>query len=135
MTLAIDPARRQRPGTVRFATRTFAATDADADADAGIRTSFSVGDRIHWCARFRDRPRGVRVELITVQLSDAGWERVVSGHELWLSHPDVPGYTGWLGPGAYDGAGRYLLRVVRGGTVLAEGEFELLPPPQNDRVH
>lgn len=132
MTLAIQPARRQRPGTVTFAGRTFVLAD---EAGAETRSTFTVGDRIHWCARFRDRPRGVRVELLTVQRTDAGWERVVSGHELWLSHPDVPGYTGWLGPGAYEGAGRYVLRVVRGGTVLAEGEFELLPAAQNDQVH
>jgi hypothetical protein len=129
MSLASLARRRQPPGTVEFAGTGFA-----DQSGAAVRTTFEVGERIHWRASFRDLPRSVRVELLTIHRTDAGWERVVSGHELWLSHPDVPGYTGWVGPGAYGDAGRYVLRFVRGGTVLAEGEFDLLPSGDN-RIH
>jgi hypothetical protein len=129
MSVSTVARRRQTPGTVEFADRGFM-----DEAALQVRHSFQVGERVHWRARFRDLPRAVRVDLLTIQRSDSGWERVVSGHELWLSHPDVPGYTGWVGPGAYEGAGRYVLRFVRGGTILAEGEFDLVSSG-DDRIH
>jgi hypothetical protein len=129
MTLSPISRRRQAPGTVEFADRGFA-----NEKGLQVRATFQVGEQVHWRARFRVLPRAVRVDLLTIQRSASGWERVISGHELWLSHPDVPGYTGWVGPGAYEGAGRYILRFVRGGTILAEGEFEVLPGG-DDRIH
>ena len=58
--------------------------------------------------------------------ADDGWERVVSGHELWLAHPAAADYAGWLDQAAYRSPGRFILRFVRGGDVIAEGEFEIV---------
>jgi hypothetical protein len=119
----------QRAGTVDFSDRGFNVAEPEP------RDRFIVGDRIFWRARFAEPPRSVRIDLVTVRRSEPGWEHVVSGHELWLAHPLTPGYAGWIGPGAYDRAGRYVLRFVRGDRVIAEGEFELVEEVGTTLLH
>lgn len=87
---------------------------------------FSDGERIDWTARFVGPAAAMQLEIVTVRCHRSGWEEVVSGHKTWLSHPDIAGWTGWIGPGAYEGPGAYLLRVVASGKVLAEGRFDVV---------
>ena len=121
--------RAQRAGTVDFSDRGFHESEAPA------RGRFIVGDRIFWRARFAEPPRSVRIDLVTIRRSDPGWEQVVSGHQLWLAHPLSRGYAGWIGPGAYDRPGQYVLRFVRGDRILAEGAFELVGRTETTLLH
>ena len=114
-----ETADAQPPGTVVFAT-------AGRDFQAGrAAPRFVVGATIHWRARFVEPANAARIHVLAVRRIGGAWEQVVDGRELWLTHPAIWGYTGWIGPGGYGPPGRYLLRLVRGGTVLAEGEFEV----------
>ena len=88
---------------------------------------FVAGDTIAWRARFNAPPGAARITVLTIRLT-ANWEHVTNGHELWLTHPLSPGFTGWIGPGTYEGPGHYLLRVVAGPSVLAEGRFDVVSP-------
>jgi hypothetical protein len=116
-------------GVVEFAAASF---EASSPTPA---TTFSRGDRIFWRAQFAPPAQSVRVHVVTIRCHRSGWEEVVSGHTMWLSHPHVPGYAGWLGPGAYAGIGRYLVRVVSGRAVLAEGSFEVTERETGSAVH
>ena len=102
----------------------FAGAEQDSQVD-GATPRFVVGATIHWQARFSEPANAARIQVVAVRRIGTEWEQVVDGRELWLTHPAVSGYTGWIGPGGYGAPGRYLLRLVRGGTVLAEGEFEV----------
>ena len=113
-------ARLQPPGTVHFSKVVF------REGPDVLDDAFVVGERIFWRARFGAPLARIRLDLVTVRCHAGGWEEVVSGHTMWVAHPDLPGYSGWIGPGAYDGPGSYVLRVVRDDVVLAEGEFEIV---------
>jgi hypothetical protein len=106
---------------------------------SGVRSRFTFGERVHWRARFGGAVRTVRLHVVTVIAGDDGWERVVSGHELWLAHPDATAYAGWLDETAYRTPGRFVLRFVRDAHVVAEGEFEVVAPrptpPETDVIH
>lgn len=117
----------------------FAASEFGRGPGTQTRSTFSFGERVHWRARFGAPAGSARLEVVTVRADD-GWERVVSGHELWLAHPRASDYAGWLDESAYRSPGRFILRFVRGGEVIAEGEFEVVaasprPPAQGLIVH
>lgn len=112
----------------------FAASAFAVGEPPTTRTTFAYGERVHWRARFGSPARTSRVDLVTVR-SDEGWERVVSGHELWLAHPLAADYAGWLDEAAYRTTGRFVLRFVRGPDVIAEGEFEIVPATRPSVVH
>jgi hypothetical protein len=100
------------------------------------RVVFTLGDRIHWRARFGGPAGTVQLHLVTVAIDADGWERVVSGHELWLAHPDAHDYSGWLDLGAYRSPGWFALRFVRGGEILAEGAFDVVErQAESDTIH
>ena len=104
----------------------FAASPFTGPDQPGRRVVFAVGDRVHWRARFGGPAGTVRLHLVTVAIDADGWERVVSGHELWIAHPDAHDYSGWLDLAAYRAPGWFALRFVRGGDVLAEGAFDVV---------
>ena len=108
---------------VDFADSPFAGPDRPA-----YRGVFVLGDRIHWHARFGGPAGTVRLHLVTVHVDADGWERVASGTELWLAHPDATEYSGWLDLPAYRTPGWFALRFVRGGEVIAEGAFDVVEP-------
>jgi hypothetical protein len=110
---------RLEPGRVRFG------PDDEAPV-SGVARCVS-GERLEWRAKFSSPAAAARIAIVTSRRHGRGWERAISGHELWLPHPGVTEYSGWIGPGAYDAPGRYVVRFIRDATVLAEGEFELLP--------
>jgi hypothetical protein len=132
-TPAVLPAEPADPGLrlgeVRFG------RDPDGPGDEVAR--YLSGDRLEWRVRFSSPAAAARVAIVTSRRLGQGWERAISGHELWLPHPGVTEYSGWLGPGAYDGPGRYVVRFIRDATVLAEGEFDLLASGESgpDRHH
>lgn len=98
--------------------------------------SFVHGERISWHARFAMPPRSARIAVLAIHAADDGWEDVASAHELWITHPMAPGFTGWFGPGTYDEPGRYILRIIVADQVLAEGRFEIVPSASaDDPIH
>jgi hypothetical protein len=119
---------REAAGSDRETGVDFAAAEFGTDA-ADPRSTFAFGERVHWRARFGAPAGSVRLHVVTVRADD-GWERVVSGHELWLAHPGAAQYAGWLDQAAYRSPGRFILRFVRGGDVIAEGEFEVVGSPR-----
>jgi len=133
--VARDQALDDGPGGRHHSGVDFAASGFGADASPDVRSTFSFGDRVHWRARFGSPARTARVDMVTVIRDPQGWERVVSGHELWLAHPSAVDYAGWLDAAAYRSPGRFVLRFVRGADVLAEGEFEVVPSSSTDIVH
>jgi hypothetical protein len=122
-------AAAQPAGSVLFSTDSFV-----SEAGPSSR-AFAAGGRIFWQARFARPANGVRLDVVTVRLHASGWEELVSGHTMWLTHPALPGYSGWIGPGAYEGPGTYALRLVRADTILAEGTFELVDEAPSSPVH
>ena len=122
-------ARLQPPGTVQFSTAVF------RDGPDLLDDAFVTGDRIFWRARFASPLGRIRLDLVTIRCHADGWEEVVSGHTMWVAHPGLPGYSGWIGPGAYDGPGSYVLRVVRDDVILAEGAFEIVDADARTVVH
>jgi len=131
----IDGLPGQLPGTIEFTVDgepgTIAITSDGGTLAPGI---FESGQRLEWIARFGRAPESVRVYVLTVRLEDDGVEEFVNGSEIWLTHPMVEAYRGWVGPGGYDGPGRYVLRIVRGRHVLAEGRFEVAPE-RSEHIH
>ncbi|HXG39881.1 MAG TPA: hypothetical protein VNJ28_02970 [Candidatus Limnocylindrales bacterium] len=124
------PPLEQAAGSVSFT--------LDGPAAPAGQLEFRSGDRIRWVAHFREPPNGVRIAVVTVRRREPGWERAVSGAEIWLPHPRVRRYAGWIGPAAYDGPGEYVLRFVCGASVLAEGTFRIVDPearPSGGLVH
>ena len=119
--LAFGAHRDPASAGVDFADSPFAGPDEPAH-----RAVFTMGDRIHWRARFGGPAGTVRLDVITVAVDADGWEQVVSGHEMWIAHPDAQDYSGWIDLPAYRAPGWFALRFVRGGQVLAEGAFDVV---------
>jgi hypothetical protein len=124
--LAVDRHAEATDAGVDFADSPFAGPDRPAH-----RGVFVLGDRVHWHARFGGPAGTVRLDLVTVHVDADGWERVASGTELWLAHPDATEYSGWLDLPAYRTPGWFALRFVRGGEVLAEGAFDVVEPRED----
>ena len=122
-------ARLQPPGTVHFSAALF------REGPDALDDSFVAGDRVFWRARFAGPVGRIRLDLVTIRCHPGGWEEVVSGHTMWLAHPELPGYSGWIGPGAYDGPGSYVLRIVRDHVVVAEGAFDIVEAAGQVVVH
>jgi hypothetical protein len=119
--LAVDREPAAEESGVDFAASPFTGPDRPP-----FRGVFTLGDRIHWQARFGGPAGTVRLHLVTVHVDADGWEQVASGTELWIAHPDATQYSGWLDLPAYRTPGWFALRFVRGGEVLAEGAFDVV---------
>jgi hypothetical protein len=115
---------REGPGFVTFGTANNSAlriTDA--------RTSFGLSERITWSAHLTETVNSVDVRIETYKRDPAtGSEELVVREEV---RPRVNGaqiFLRRLRPDrALDGPGTYVVRYLRGDTVMAEGSFEVRP--------
>lgn len=95
-------------------------------------TSFDANvPQIAWSAVLKDKVGATSITLVFASVAADGSETVIQQTDVPVSSPDF----NVLGSGGVDLAtlagnapGTYVLRYIRGGTVLAEGEFALTGP-------
>ena len=83
---------------------------------------------IAWSAEFSEPAGATTVELVFARVSSGGAETIIDRADVPISSPDFDLIANSLDLAsiADNKPGTYVLRYVRGGTVLAEGTFTLV---------
>lgn len=92
------------------------------------RDSFKVGTRkIAWSASFSEAAGATRLTEIIAKVGSGGTETIRYSFKFDISNPtfDILSATEDLGAYVNRKPGTYVLRILRGGTTLAEGQFKL----------
>lgn len=92
------------------------------------RDSFKVGTRkIAWSASFSEPAGATRLTELIAKVGSGGTEALRYSYKFDLSNPtfDILSATEDLGAYVNRKPGTYVLRILRGATTLAEGQFKL----------
>jgi hypothetical protein len=111
------------PGTVVFGSQ--------LDGEGGIldpSASLPAGGSVAWAAYFSSASAGRPIELVISTIGDDGEAAEIAREPVFLVRADTLSLTEVRDLGALgSGAGTYEVRYETDGTVLAEGEVELVP--------
>jgi hypothetical protein len=112
-----------QPGTITFGTSISPSGAIEAQA-----TEFHAGERAVWVADFTEAPNTSTVRLFIVQVLPDGREFEHWREDIPVADPAARRLVGGADLSIYlhGGDGRHVMRYMRGDTLLAEGEFELL---------
>lgn len=91
-----------------------------------LRTNFQPGETAAFVAHFREPAGATSVERFVVSVSPTGSEMVRDRAQIPIADPTGAIFAGRLTTTNL-GTGRYVLRFIRGATVLAEGAFTIVP--------
>lgn len=83
--------------------------------------------KIAWSASFSQPAGAIRLTLVVAKVGSGGTETIRYSVKFDISNPtfDILSATEDLGAYVNRKPGTYVLRVLRGGTILAEGKFTL----------
>lgn len=137
------PTERATPTEAPMEAATEAPTPEPTDSGAGIITfgtafdeetleitkpkkTFGLDDEIAWSAYLVEPVGDTSVTFILAKVSKGGSESIQLSQDVDVSSPDSDLFANKVALGGLlDGKGTYVMRYVREGTVLAEGEFTL----------
>jgi hypothetical protein len=109
-------------GIITFGT----AFDPDTLEITKPKEAFTAKEEIAWSAYLIEPVGATSVTFILAKVSKGGSESIQLSQDIDVSSPDSDVFANKVALGdLLDGKGTYVMRYVRGGTVLAEGRFTI----------